>query len=105
MKDLRTNSNPDIKIFLIGNKADLEDKRVVKKEVAEQFKKDYDLNLFMETSAKTGFNAKELFTEAAKLLYKDYSKYKIIRSPKNGQIIKIDGPDDNNDKKKKKGCC
>ncbi len=91
-------------ILLIGNKADLEDERVVKKEVAEQFKKDYDLDLFMETSAKTGFNAKELFAEAAKVLFNDYCKYKIIRSPKNGQILKIEELD-NNDKQKKKNCC
>ena len=26
LKELRTNSNPDVKVFLIGDKADLEDK-------------------------------------------------------------------------------
>ena len=31
LKDLKANACPDIKIFLIGNKADLEDKRVVMK--------------------------------------------------------------------------
>ena len=103
LKDLKSNANPDVKIFLIGNKSDLEDERTVKKEVAEQFKKDYDLDLFMETSAKTGFNAKELFAEAAKILFNDYSKYKIIRSPKNGEILKIENID--NDKQKKKNCC
>lgn len=30
---------------------------------------------FMETSAKTGFNAQEMFIEAAKVLYTDYLKY------------------------------
>ena len=30
----------------------------------------------METSAKTGFNAKEIFVEAARALYKTYNKYK-----------------------------
>lgn len=29
----------------------------------------------METSAKTGFNAQEMFIEAAKVLYTDYIKY------------------------------
>ena len=92
LKDLKSNSNPDIKIFLIGNKCDLENERTVKKEEAEGFKNDYDLNLFMETSAKTGFNAKELFAEAAMLLYNDYAKYKIINA-------------DTNSKEKKKKCC
>ena len=103
LKDLKSNSNPDIKVFLIGNKADLEDKRVVEREVAENFKKDYDLDLFMETSAKTGFNAKELFAEAAKVLFNDSCKYKIMKSPKTGAILKIENIDNN--KEKKKGCC
>ena len=103
LKDLKSNSNPDIKIFLIGNKSDLEDERVVSKEEAEQFKNDYELDLFMETSAKEGINAKELFTEAAQILFKDYSKYKITRGPKK-EILKIEDMDNNN-KKKKKSCC
>ena len=57
----------------------------------------------METSAKTGFNAKELFAEAAKILFKDYCKYKVFKSTKTGEILKIEEND--NKKKKKKGCC
>ena len=102
MKDLKSNSNPDIKIFLIGNKSDLEDKREVSKDEEKKNKNDYDLDLFMETSAKNGMNAKELFAEAAKVLFKDYSKYKIIKSQK-GKILKIEYND--NKKKQKKGCC
>jgi len=102
LKDLKSNSNPDIKIFLIGNKSDLEDKREVSKDEAIRFKNDYDLDLFMETSAKNGMNARELFAEAAKVLFKDYSKYKIIKSQK-GEILKIE--DNDNKKKQKKGCC
>ena len=29
LKELRTHSNPDIQIFLIGNKCDLEDKYII----------------------------------------------------------------------------
>ena len=108
LKDLRSNSNPDIKIFLIGNKADLEDERVVKKETAENFKNDYDLYLFKETSAKTGFNAKEIFAEAAILLFNDYFKYKNMKPQKMGAVLKTENKDktnNNNDKKKKKQCC
>ena len=47
LKDLKANACPDIKIFLIGNKADLEDKRVVMKETAENFKNEYDLDFFI----------------------------------------------------------
>ena len=58
-------------------------RRKVNKEVASKFHDDYGLDLFMEASAKTGFNAKnvtiylnQVFIEAAKTLYKDYLKYK-----------------------------
>jgi len=60
LKELKTHSNPDAKVFLIGNKSDLEDKRKINKEVADKFKDDYNLDLFMEASAKTGFNAKNV---------------------------------------------
>ena len=67
---MKENSNPDIKIFLIGNKVDLEEEREISKEEAEKIKQEYDFDLFMEASAKSGFNTKEIFIEAAKLLYK-----------------------------------
>ena len=76
IKDLRSNSSPDIKLFLIGNKADLDEKRVIKTEQGIQMKKDYGFDIFMETSAKTGFNAQELLVEAGKILYDEYIKYK-----------------------------
>ena len=49
LKDVKTQSNPDVKVFLIGNKTDLEDKRKVTKDVAEEFAKDNNLDLFIET--------------------------------------------------------
>ena len=58
IKDLKENSSPDIKIFLIGNKVDLEDNRKVQKEDAQKLKEDYEFDYFTEASAKTGFNAK-----------------------------------------------
>ena len=76
IKDLRSFSSPDVKVFLIGNKADLEESRVVSKEQALQVQKDFDLDLFMETSAKTGFTAQNLFIEASKILYGEFLKYK-----------------------------
>ena len=89
MKDLKANSNPDIKVFLIGNKIDLEESRLVTKEQALKFKEDFELDLFMETSAKTGFNTQELFVQAAKVLYDDYMKYK-QKNKKPNERIKIE---------------
>ena len=75
LNDLKNQANPDIRIFLVGNKADLENERKVTKEEAEKYKEEQNLDLFMETSAKTGYNAKNVLIEAAKLLYNDYLKF------------------------------
>ena len=90
LKDLKANSSPDVKIFLIGNKVDLEEERIISKEMAEKFKNDYDLDFFMETSAKTGFNTQELFVKAAKVLFEDYNEYK------KNKKIKINDDDNEN---------
>ena len=103
MKDLKANSNPDIKVFLIGNKADLEESRLVPKEQALKYKEEFELDLFMETSAKTGFNTQELFVEAAKVLYDDYMKYKRKQKKQPNEKIKLDN--DDNKKPAKGGCC
>lgn len=76
LKELKMHSNPDAKVFLIGNKQDLEDNRAVSVEEGTNYAKNFGLNYFIETSAKTGFNAKNVFIEAAKVLYDDYLKYK-----------------------------
>ena len=76
LNDIKTQSNPDIKIFLIGNKVDLEDKRQISKEKGENFCREHNLNCFMETSAKTGFNAQNLFMKAGTLLYEEHLKNK-----------------------------
>ena len=74
-KELRTHSNPNVKVFLIGNKIDLDDQRKVQTEEGEKYTEQYKINKFYETSAKSGFNAKLMFIEAAKILYDDYVLY------------------------------
>ena len=53
LKQLKNQSSPDCKVFLIGNKIDLEDQRVVETRQGETLKKNLGINMFMETSAKT----------------------------------------------------
>ena len=79
----------------------MEDSREVSTESAMKYKDDFEFDLFMETSAKTGFNTQELFIEAAKLLYKEYAVLK--KSPKNAQKLKLN-PEVINQKNEKK-CC
>ena len=72
LKELKETSNPNVKIFLVGNKCDLENNRVVSKEEGNDFKEKHELHKFVETSAKTGQNARNVLLDAAKMLFKDY---------------------------------
>ena len=68
-------------------------------------KEKYGFDLFMETSAKTGFNAKELFLEAAKVLNIDYSKFKEGEIKTEEIIIPKAVKKDLGKNNKNKGCC
>ena len=68
LNEIKEKGNPNIKIFLIGNKNDLEDIRTVSEKQAAKFSNDHGFDLFLEASAKTGFNAKKIFVEAARSL-------------------------------------
>jgi small GTP-binding protein len=124
LKELRNYSNPDIQIFLIGNKCDLEDERQVSKDKAEIYAKQQNTQLFLESSAKTGFNAQKVFVEAGRMLYKNYLLYsskfgnsrsssiesapidiysKKIKMPQNA--ASEPNKDEINQKKSKGGCC
>ena len=103
LKELKTHANPDIKVFLIGNKIDLEETRQVTTEEAKKYQTDYELNLYMETSAKTGFNAKEIFIEAARVLYKEYNQYKKVDEEKKIKLPNLSEPNAN-EVLEKKGC-
>ena len=112
LRELRTHSNPDAKVFLIGNKIDLENERIVTKEQGEQFCKENKINGFMEASAKTGVNTKNIFIKAAETLYLDYLRYQKKAEESGGKIENTFGSQqinkkriDNKPRKKQGGCC
>ena len=107
LKEVKLQSNPDIKRFLIGNNADLEDQREVQLSEAKQFKDDNSINYFSEASAKSGLNAQEVFIEAAKLLYNEHLKYKARanKSDPNGGDVPIPMKINKNQGERKQGCC
>ena len=119
LNEIRTEGNTDINIFLIGNKVDLEDKREVQKELAQSFMNNNHIKLFLETSAKTGFNAENVFIEAGRLLYDQHMEYKnrisrpqslanlLERNSEESNNTKIfkDEDDYSNNKNRKKKCC
>lgn len=54
----------------------MENKRVVSTKQGEEFKTNFKLDFFEETSAKSGKNVKKLFIDVAKTLYQDYLEFK-----------------------------
>merc|ERR1712153_46606 len=65
--DIRTERGDDVMIMLVGNKTDLSDRREVSIEEGES-KAAEEKTLFIETSAKAGFNVKQLFRRLASVL-------------------------------------
>jgi len=65
--DVRSERGNDVIMMLVGNKTDLADKRQVSIEEGEAKAKEYDI-MFIETSAKAGFNIKALFRKVASAL-------------------------------------
>ena len=115
LNDIKTQSNPDVKTFLIGNKADLEDKRKITKATGEKFCQEHQISFFAETSAKTGFNVENVFVEVAKELYIQHEDIK-NRLSRSGSISLLEyNKEENNNKynlenedeenRQKKVCC
>jgi len=95
-KQIKLNTSPDCKIFLIANKVDLPERKITT-EQGKKYKNDFKFDLFMETSAKSGFNSKELFINGATALYKEHEKVVMYEKNPNSHEEKIL----NNIKKKK----
>lgn len=60
IEEVRKERGSNVIIILVGNKVDLENIREVSVEVAERMAKELNI-LFIETSAKVGYNIKQLF--------------------------------------------
>ena len=69
LKEIKQHAAPDVLVYLIGNRADEEDKRQVQQSQAQEFCQRNKIANFFETSAMTGFNVEDVFSLAAKELY------------------------------------
>jgi small GTP-binding protein len=67
MRDIKTRAPPDCDIVLCGNKADLENDRVVQSEEGRQLAEEYGVQFF-ETSALTGHNVEAMFNSLATII-------------------------------------
>jgi len=97
VKELQRQGSPDVVIALAGNKIDREEEREVAAADAKQYADDNSL-YFIETSAKTNVNVRELFLAIARQLPKENNN----DANDNGFILDEDSyqPD-----VKKGGCC
>ena len=104
LKEIKIYSQPNIPVFLIGNKKDIENERIVKFKKGKQFFNDYNLQFFMETSAKIGFSSNELFKEVAMFLYLEYLNNK-VRISRPIDDIKIKNQHKKYERYRLKKCC
>ena len=69
LKEIKQHASEDVRVYLIGNKSEMEEQREVTFQRALEFANEYKLHKVFETSAKTGYNVEEVFATVAKELY------------------------------------
>ena len=69
MNEIEDMSSEEVIVFLIGNKKDIENERVVSIDEINNFVKNNNINKYFETSAASGENIEKLFEETVKELY------------------------------------
>lgn len=65
LKELEEKGPQTIQIALVGNKSDLEEERAVSAQMGREFATKHIIEIWMETSARTGENIKPLFEALA----------------------------------------
>ncbi|MGV9198018.1 MAG: Rab family GTPase [Promethearchaeia archaeon] len=61
----------EVPAILVGGKSDLKDLRVISREEGEKFARKHNFQSFLECSAKTGENVKEVFKELAHVIVEE----------------------------------
>ena len=100
--EIEKNASKNILRVLIGNKCDLEDKRVISYNQGKEFADTYGLK-FIETSAKKNLNVSEAFETLGRELMNSGTDKKIANQKQNKKISVAKAQDLNT--QKKSGCC
>ena len=74
LKEIKNNASSDLKIFLLGNKIDLTEERIINKEEANSIKEKFKIDFFEETAVKDEKNAQNVFIKASMFLHSDFNK-------------------------------
>ena len=69
MEEIQQYAKENVLLFLVGNKSDLEDQRVVETKEAQDFANTYNIP-FVETSAKGSINISDMFIDATRSFIK-----------------------------------
>ena len=94
---IKEEANPNVVIYLAGNKIDLpEELRVVQTDEGQKMAEEFQLP-FMEASAKEGVNVNEIFQELVEKIDEVFSKVEAPQGAKKNKLY--DG------KSKKHACC
>jgi len=100
--EIEKNASKNILRILIGNKCDLEDKRVITHAQGKEFADTYGLK-FIETSAKKNLNVSEAFETLGRELMNAGAEKKIEKQKQNKKISVAKAQDLTT--QSKKGCC
>ena len=96
ISQIREEANPNVIIYIVGNKIDLpKEKRVVNIEDGEKIAEEFEIK-FKEASAKSGTNVNEIFEELVEQIDEKFSKLEAPKKKKGNQLYTG---------KKKKKCC
>ena len=101
--EIEKNGNKNVLKVLIGNKSDLEDKRVISFNQGKEFADMYGLK-FIETSAKKNLNVNEAFESLGREIMESNVDYKVSKQMKNKKIT-VSNARDLDVEKKEGGCC
>lgn len=67
LRNIDEHANEDVEKMIVGNKCDMEDRRIIPKERGEAIARENDIR-FMETSASSNVNVDKAFLELAKAI-------------------------------------
>lgn len=106
-------SNDNIITILVGNKCDKKEEREITEEEGNNFKENYSLDFFYETSALEGINIDKIFKESCRAIYellqkednKEYPGISRIETEKSFETIISGVSEVKIDKNNRNKCC